>query len=51
MARYVVELIGAGRDDLFVLDEPAGTAVLVDQDGEESPTVLLQRFRWPEIED
>jgi hypothetical protein len=51
VAHYVVGLIEDGRDDLFVLDEPAGTAVLVDQDGEDSPTVLLQRFRWPEIED
>jgi hypothetical protein len=49
---YVVGLIEDGRDDVFVLDEPAGTALLVDRDEEELPgTVLLQRYRWPEVED
>ena len=49
---YLVGLVEEGRDDLFVLDEPAGTALLVDQ-GEEVGTgsVLLQEYRWPEVED
>ena len=49
---YVVGLVEAGRDDLFVLDEPVGTVLLVDQDAEEDPgTVLLEEYRWPEVED
>jgi hypothetical protein len=49
---YVIDLIEAGRDDLFVLDEPAGTALLVDQDEEDAPgMVLLQQFRWPDVQD
>ena len=51
---YVVGLI---QDDifvvheLFVLDEPEGTILLVDQDDEEHPgEVLVQRFRWPEFD-
>ncbi len=52
VTRYAIDLIEAGRDDLFVLDEPAGTALLVDQDEEEEPgMVLLQQFRWPEVQD
>ena len=52
VAAYVVELVEGGHEDLFVLDEPAGTAVYVDQDQEEAPaTVLLERYRWPEVED
>ena len=49
---YVIDLIGAGEDDLFVLDEPVGTALLVDQDEEEDPgMILLQQFRWPDVQD
>jgi len=52
VAGYVIDLIEDGRDDLFVLDEPRGTALLVDQDEEENPgTVLLQQYRWPDVED
>jgi hypothetical protein len=49
---YVVGLVEDGEDDLFVLDEPAGTVLYVDQDGAEQPRgVLVQRYRWPEFED
>ena len=52
VAGYVIDLIAAGRDDLFVLDEPAGTALLVDQDEEEDTgMVLLQQHRWPAVDD
>ena len=49
---YLVDLIEAGQHELFVLDEPAGTAVLVDRDDQADPgSVLLQQYRWPEVED
>ena len=49
---YVVALVEAGEDDLFVLDEPAGTMLYVDQDDGEHPgEVLVQRYRWPEFDD
>ena len=49
---YVVGLVEAGEDDLFVLDEPGGTILYVDQDDEEHPgEVLVQRYRWPEVDD
>jgi hypothetical protein len=49
---YLVQLVAGGHEDLFVLDEPAGTAVLVDQEADEDPgSVLLQRYRWPDVED
>ena len=52
VARYVAELLEDGWDWLFVLDEPAGTALLVDRDEEEDPgMVLLEAYRWPEVED
>ena len=49
---YLVALVEAGLEGLFVLDEPAGAAVLVDQDPAQDPgSVLLETYRWPEIED
>jgi hypothetical protein len=49
---YVVDLIEGGRDDLFVLDEPGGTALSVDQDEDANPgMVLLRQYRWPEVAD
>jgi hypothetical protein len=51
VAGYVIQLIDAGRDDLFVLDEPVGTALYLDQDADEPGMVLLQQYRWPDVED
>jgi hypothetical protein len=48
---YVVELVEDGQEGLVVLDEPGGTALLVDQDQEDGGTVLFQQYRWPEVED
>lgn len=48
---YVVELVEDGQEGLVVLDEPGGTAVLVDQDHDRGGTVLFQQYRWPEVED
>jgi hypothetical protein len=52
VADYVVGLVESGREGLFVLDEPAGRVLLVDQDQEEDPgMVLIEQHSWPEIED
>ena len=48
---YVVALFEGGEDDVFVLDEPGGTILLVDQDDEHHPgEVLVQRYRWPDVD-
>lgn len=52
VAAYVADLVDDGRQDLFVLDELAGTAVHVDTDDEDTRReVVVRRFRWPEVED
>jgi hypothetical protein len=52
VADYVAGLVETGRDDLFVLDEPDGTALSVDQDEQEAPgVVVLRQYRWPDVED
>ncbi len=52
VADYVVGLVASGREGLFVLDEPAGRVLLVDQDEDEEPgMVLVQHHRWPDVED
>ena len=49
---YVVGLVEDGRGDMFVLDEPAGTAVFVDTDPEQDAgSVVLETYRWPDVED
>jgi len=55
VADYAVRLVDDDVfpvEELFVLDEPAGTILLVDEDADERPgELLLQRYRWPELDD